>query len=99
MDPKIALEIFGYFGTALVIVSFFMKDIKWLRGINMAGGFISLIYAICMNTMPVVVLNTVLITINGVQLVREIIKDRKARAEVNPEAEDAYNTEEKKSEV
>lgn len=99
MDPKIALEIFGYFGTALVILSFFMKDIKWLRGINMAGGLISLIYAILVNTMPVVVLNAMLITINGIQLVRQIINERKVAPEGNAATPDAYNNEEERKEV
>jgi len=98
MDPKIALEVFGYFGTALVIVSFFMKDIKWLRGINMAGGLVSLIYAICVNTMPVVVLNSVLITINAYQLMREIIEQRKKAQAVNNDSAGAYDKEENNSE-
>ncbi len=89
MDPKIALEIFGYLGTGLVIVSFFMKDIKWLRAINMGGGIISLIYALCVNTMPVVVLNSVLIAINGYQLFRIVADEKKAK--VIAEAGNTYN--------
>ncbi len=99
MDPKIALEIFGYFGTALVILSFFMKDIKWLRGINMAGGLISLIYAIFVNTMPVVVLNTVLIAINSVQLVRQILAERKSGGKGNLATEAAYDKEDEGKKV
>ena len=93
MNPKIALEVFGYFGTALVLLSFVMKDIKWLRAINMAGGFISLIYAICVNTMPVVVLNASLITINGIQLIRILREERKKRAVVNKNEDIAYDKE------
>ncbi len=98
MDPKIALEIFGYFGTALVLVSFIMKDIKWLRAVNMAGGLISLIYAICVNTMPVVVLNAALITINGVQLMRIITEERKNAAAVNNDGDGAYDKKENEKE-
>jgi hypothetical protein len=76
MNPTLALELFGYLGTALVLISFLLTDIKWLRAVNMAGGLISLIYAICVNTMPVVVLNASLITINGVQLMRTLRKER-----------------------
>ena len=79
MDSKLALELFGYLGTALVLLSFFMHDIKWLRAINMAGGLISLIYALLVNTMPVVVLNASLICINAYQLAVIIIKERKER--------------------
>ena len=83
MDPKVALEVFGYFGTALVLTSFLMRDIKWLRAINMAGGLVSMIYAILVNTMPVVVLNASLICINAYQLAHILIKEKKARKEEN----------------
>lgn len=91
MDPKLALELFGYLGTALVLLSFLLTDIKWLRAVNMAGGTISLIYAVLVNTMPVVVLNASLIIINGVQLTRAIINDRKIAAQVNSSDGEAYN--------
>lgn len=88
MNEKLALELFGYLGTALVLISMLMTNIKWLRGINMAGGTISLIYAICTNTMPVVVLNASLILINGVQLTRAIISDKRAAAKHLAEQEE-----------
>ena len=81
MDEKLLLEIFGYVGTALVLISFLMHDIKWLRAVNMAGGTISLIYAICVNTMPVVVLNGSLILINGIQLARILRREREIKEE------------------
>ena len=95
MNPKLALELFGYLGTALVLLSFLLTDIKWLRLVNMAGGLISLIYAIFTNTMPVVVLNASLIIINGVQLARIIINERKAPVAVNSTDTEAYNQNEK----
>jgi membrane-bound ClpP family serine protease len=91
MDPKIWLEIFGYIGTALVLVSFLMHDIKWLRAVNMAGGAISLIYAIIMNTMPVVVLNGSLILINGVQLARILRREREMKKEKETSTNEADN--------
>ena len=91
MDPKIWLEIFGYICTALVLVSFLMHDIKWLRAVNMAGGAISLIYAIIMNTMPVVVLNGSLILINGVQLARILRREREMKKEKETTTNEADN--------
>ena len=76
MDSKIALEIFGYLGTGLVLTSFIMKDIKWLRILNIAGSLISMTYALICNTMPVAVPNGSLILINGVQLARIIRSER-----------------------
>lgn len=81
MDEKLLLEIFGYIGTALVLLSFTMRDIKWLRIVNIAGSVISMTYAIIMNTMPVAVLNGSLILINGVQLARILRKEREIKEE------------------
>ena len=75
------LEIFGYVGTALVLLSFTMRDIKWLRMINIVGSAISMTYALIMNTMPVVVLNGSLILINGIQLARILRREREIREE------------------
>ena len=64
------LELFGYLGTALVILSMMMSSVVRLRIINISGGIISMIYAILTHTMPVVVLNATLICINAFQIVR-----------------------------
>ena len=69
---NIWLEIFGYIGTALVIISMMMTSVLKLRIINMCGGAISLIYAVLCNTWPVVVLNACLICINLFQTIRQI---------------------------
>ena len=98
MTPDVLLEIFGYIGTAIVLLSFFMTDMKLMRIINMTGGTISLIYAFLNNSMPVVVLNASIISINAVQLVRQYIKAKNEKAEVNSEDVGAYNDEEKKEE-
>ena len=68
----IYLEIFGYIGTALVIVSMMMTSMLKLRIINMCGGLISLIYAVLRNTWPVVVLNFCIIGINLFQTIRQL---------------------------
>jgi lipid-A-disaccharide synthase-like uncharacterized protein len=79
MDANVFMEILGYVGTALVLLSFLMSDLKWLRIFNMCGGFLSLIYAVYTNTMPVVVLNGSLITINAIQLARIIRAEKMAK--------------------
>ena len=97
MTPDILLEIFGYFGTALVLLSFLMRDIKRLRVVNMAGGLVSLIYALCTHTMPVVVLNLSVMAINAFQLYR-IIKTEKYKAKGIDGTTQAYNISEEKKE-
>lgn len=67
---NIFLEVFGYIGTALVLLSMMMTSVVKLRVVNMAGSLISMIYAAVCHTWPVVALNLGLIVINTVQLVR-----------------------------
>ena len=98
MNEELALELFGYLGTGLVLLSFLMQNIKWLRIFNMAGGLISLIYAIIKVTMPVVVLNASLIIINAVQLTLIIIREKKKSSEVVSEGEGAYTEKDKETE-
>lgn len=63
-------ELFGYTGTALILLSMMMTSVVKLRIVNMIGSLISAIYGIVCNTWPVVFLNLGLIIINAVQLVR-----------------------------
>lgn len=82
------LEIFGYFGTALIFLSMMMTSVTKLRIVNMAGSFVSAIYAVICNTWPVVILNVGLIIINIVQLIRLYgHKTPAAEAEGNAENE------------
>jgi hypothetical protein len=74
---NIYLEIFGYIGTILIIVSMMMKSIGKLRLFNIAGAIISAIYAIICQTWPVAVLNIVLTLINSYRLTRDLIEHKK----------------------
>lgn len=67
---NIYLEIFGYIGTALVLSSMLMTNINKLRILNMSGSAVSIIYAILVNTWPVVLLNSGMFLINLIQLIR-----------------------------
>ena len=67
---NIYLEIFGYLGTALVLLSMMMTSVLKLRLFNTVGSVISMIYAALSGTWPVVFLNLGLIIINVWQLLR-----------------------------
>lgn len=58
------LEIFGYIGTVLVIVSMLMTSVLRLRVINIIGGVISGIYAVLVGATPVALMNLCLVCIN-----------------------------------
>ena len=67
---NIYLEIFGYIGSGLIILSMMMKSLKRLRIVNMSGSVISIIYAILSNAWPVVTLNVFLIIVNAYELIK-----------------------------
>lgn len=74
---NIYLEIFGYIGTALIIISMMMKSMKMLRIFNISGSIISVIYSVFSNTWPTVLLNACLITINTYHLIKWHLEKRK----------------------
>ena len=78
---NIYLEIFGYIGTALIILSMMMKSINKLRLLNISGSVISVIYAVFSDTWPTVLLNACLIAINTYHLIKWHLEKRKLSAQ------------------
>lgn len=74
---NVYLEIFGYVGMALVLVSMMMTSVKWLRILNMSGALICAVYGILTNTWPTALLNIGLLIIQMVQLVLLYRKEQK----------------------
>ena len=66
--------------------------------VNISGSVIGFIYAICMNTPPVAVLNGSLILINGIQLYKIMKEERKAAVPVNADRIAAYDIKENEKE-
>ena len=64
MDTKMILEIVGYIGSILVVVSMLMSSIVKLRVINTIGSVISGVYAIICGALPLALMNLCLIAIN-----------------------------------
>ena len=58
------LEIFGYVGSFLVVVSMLMSSVVKLRLINTAGSVISLVYAFICGAFPLALMNACLVVIN-----------------------------------
>ena len=61
---NIWLEIFGYIGSALVVVSLLMASVVKLRIINTLGSVISGTYALIIGSFPLALMNISLIIIN-----------------------------------
>ena len=81
----ILLEIFGYIGTALVLLSMMMTSMNKLRIVNIAGNAVTMIYSILVNAWPVVFLNGGIIIVNIVQLVRAHVQKNRAKSQTEGE--------------
>lgn len=67
---NIYLEIFGYIGSGLILLSMMMTSVEKLRWFNISGSVISMIYGALTGAWPMVFLNVGTITINVVQVLR-----------------------------
>ena len=70
MDGKMILELIGYIGSGLVIVSMLMTSVKRLRIINMIGSGIFTVYALLIHSYPTALMNAFLVGINVFYLIR-----------------------------
>ena len=86
LNANIYLEIFGYIGTALVILSMTMTSMFRFRVINICGGIISAIYSVFYGAWAVVVMNICLIAINIFHIIRELYR-RKREKDINIQTE------------
>lgn len=64
------VELIGYLGSILVLVSFLMASVVKLRIINAAGGTICAVYAMIIQSYPTALMNFCLVLINIYYLVR-----------------------------
>lgn len=71
------IELIGYLGMGLILISFMMKDIKLVRTINVMGAILSATYGILTNTWATAILNFSLIIINVIYLSIIIYHERR----------------------
>lgn len=70
MDIKLLLEIIGYVGSALIVISMMMTSVLRLRLVNILGCGISICYAIAVKAYPVAFLNAFLIVVNMAKIIQ-----------------------------
>ncbi|MCR5626437.1 MAG: YgjV family protein [Lachnospiraceae bacterium] len=75
-DPKIIVELVGYMGSALVVVSMLMTSVKKLRVVNSVGSIIFTVYALIIHSYPTALMNLCIVIINIRQLIRLSQKER-----------------------
>ncbi len=65
------IDIIGYVGTILILVSFSMKDIRKLRLINILSCLIFVVYGILITSKPTIILNISVIILNLYFLIKK----------------------------
>lgn len=66
----VLIEMIGYLGSILIVVSLLMTSVAKLRIINMIGSGISMVYAVLIHSYPIAFMNFCLVVINIYNLVR-----------------------------
>ncbi len=89
MDIKVIIEIIGYIGSALVLVSMLMTSVVRLRIINLTGSIIFAGYALAIRSYPTAIMNICLAGINIFHLVR-IFREEKAYTLIETDINDGY---------
>ena len=69
MTTQTMIELFGYLGSLLVVVSMLMTSVVKLRVINMIGSIIFAIYALIIKSYPTALMNFFLVGINIYHLI------------------------------
>ena len=91
MDKQFILEMIGYTGSLLVIVSMLMTSVVKLRVINTIGGVIFCGYALCIHSYPTAAMQVCLIVINLINLYK-LNNTKKEYTAVDVKADDGFLT-------
>lgn len=73
MEP---IEWIGMIASVIIVISFFMKDIYWVRMINIIGAIMMVIYGIVIGAMSVYILNGMLVLVHIYYLVQYIVQKK-----------------------
>ena len=89
-DLKQIIELIGYAGSTLVIVSMLMTSVVKLRVINTIGSVIFCAYALCIHSYPTAAMQVALIIINLVNL-RKLLNTKKEYSVVKQNGDQAFS--------
>ena len=71
------IEVIGYVGMALIIISFLFKQVMVLRSINLFGALLSMVYGFLIGAYPTAALNATLSVINIIFIVIYLVNKYK----------------------
>ena len=76
MDNKFIVELIGYLGSALVLLSFLMTSVVRLRVVSILGSVVCIIYSMIIKAYPTLVMNVCLVIINAYFLYKGFRTDK-----------------------
>ena len=76
MNDRIIIELIGYVGSAMVLVSMLMVSVIRLRVLNLIGNVIFMVYALIIRSYPTAIMDFFLCIINGYHLLR-LLREQK----------------------
>ena len=89
MNGKLIIELIGYLGSALVVVSMLMTSVVRLRVINTIGSIIFTCYALIIHSYPTAFMNLCLVAINIYHLMR-LLREEKQYDLIMTDGDDHY---------
>ena len=81
IDSKVVFEVIGYLGSLFVLASFILKDIKWIRIVNIVGAVFFVIYGVYTETWATAFMNFALVLVHIFYLVKMHLDSRNAKEE------------------
>ena len=63
-------EVAGYVASGLVLATFSMKSMRWLRAVGILSNFGFIFYALVVDLPPILILHSILLPVNVVRLVQ-----------------------------
>ncbi len=89
MSTELMIELYGYLGSLLVVISMLMSSVMKLRIINTVGSIVSGSYALMIGSFPLTLMNICLLIIN-VYNMRKLMKTEKNFDLIAAKAEDSF---------
>lgn len=89
MSTEFMLELYGYIGSVLVVVSLLMASVVKLRIFNTLGCIVSGSYAFIIGSLPLCLVNGALIIINGYYLIK-MFKSKREYDLIESNMEDGF---------
>lgn len=83
LETRVIYDIIGYLGSSFVLLSFLLKDIKWIRIVNIVGATFFVIYGVVTKTWPTAFMNMALVVVHIVYLLKMYLDSRKKVNEIN----------------